>query len=95
MTEPLPRPTMSARLEEIVGFYDRLLTIPEVRQSPRIEYIRNMREVMAGLADRELLEPDEVLLILHAQRHALTGISAEELGLPPRSRVRKGRKAHV
>lgn len=83
MTEPAPQPhLLTTHLKELVEFYDRQLAVPEVQQSPRVEYIRNMREMMEMLAAEEELKQNEVLLMLHAQRHALTGIPAEELGYP-------------
>lgn len=83
MTASAPQlPTVAASLMDLVAFYDRQLALPEVQQAPNVEYIRSLREVMSFLAAEESFVQDHVLLIMTAQRHALIGITAAELGLP-------------
>lgn len=83
MTEPVSQPhALTTLLLEIAAFYDRQLAVPEVQQAPNVEYIRALRELMAFMAEKESFVQDHVLIIMTAQRHALTGITAVELGLP-------------
>lgn len=83
MTAPTPQsPTLASSLVDLVAFYDHQLALPEVQKAPNVEYIRSLQEVVAFLAERESFGQDHVSIILTAQRHALTGITAAELGFP-------------
>lgn len=66
----------------MVAFYDYQLTVPEVRDAPNAGHIRELRETLLLMADEDQLSRADATLLLIAQRHQLTGITAVELGYP-------------
>lgn len=66
----------------MVAFCDYQLTVPAVRDAPNVSHIRELRETLLLMADEQELGRAETTLLLIAQRHQLTGITAVELGYP-------------
>ncbi|CAM3974725.1 hypothetical protein DEMA109039_02195 [Deinococcus marmoris] len=83
MTNPPRRPdSLDSSIAGMVAFYDRQLVVPEVRDASNAGAIRDIRETLLLIADEDRLSRAEVALVLLAQRHQLTGITAIELGYP-------------
>lgn len=79
----MTRVSLAPAFHEVLGFLDRMLALPEVRDSPNVEYIRQLQGDLLVMPQDEPLSPADVGALLTAWRYRLTGIPATALGYPP------------